>query len=184
MKEKLAEFCKQHFVNYKKLYIKQNEEIDKMISQHVKTVNSLNKKLLERKDQIELLNCEILDQKHHNLDLKDKMETLEKQFKDSNNQHVKDFINFNNKIAELKKAKRLLASSNGGLHTKILAQQKIINNYEKENQNIKNLLQNVVKESGRKLTPPTIQELNNYNLFGNKGGIKDAKNRNNISKSK
>lgn len=184
MKEKLAEFVKKHFINYKKLYIKQNEEIDKIQSDYEKRKRNLEKELDKKVEHIDFLNKNLIEEKQTSLTYKDKYEKLYIQFKDVSNQRTKEFIKFTNKINELKKSKRILASSNGGLHTKILAQQKIINNYEKENQNIKNLLQKVVKESGRKLTPPTIQELNNYNLFGNKGGIKDAKNRNNISKSK
>lgn len=184
MKEKLAEFVKKHFVNYKKLYIKQNEEIDKMRSDYEKRKRNLEKEIDEKVEHIDFLNKSLIEEKQTSLTYKDKYEKLYIQFKEVSNQHTKEFIKFTKTIDSIKKAKRKIASSNGGLHTKILAQQKIINNFEKENQDIKNLLQKVVKESGRKLTPPTIQELNNYNLFGNKGGIKNAKNRNNISESK
>ena len=74
------------------------------------------------------------------------------------------------KLQDVVLEKRKLASSKGGLNSKIRHQELKIKKYEIENKEIKKLLQKIIQESKRKLTPATRKELENYNLFGNRKG--------------
>lgn len=151
------------FTRYKGLWEQQNKEIDLMRCSHSKEVQRF-KKLIESKDlMINSKNIQI-----------DKLNESYKKYKQKSKEQYLDLMNKYQdstlKVQDLITEKRKLSSSKGGLNKKLRYQDKRINQLENENVNIKKLLQQVVKESGRKLTPPTIQELRNYNLYGNKKG--------------
>ena len=63
-----------------------------------------------------------------------------------------------------------LGTSKGGLTksaNKLAAEKMELKN---ENTNLRNLIKRMQYENSRKLTPPTIQELENYKLYRNKKG--------------
>ena len=158
------------FTRYKGLWEQQNMEIDLMRCSHNKEVKKL-KKLIESKDlMINSKNIQIDKLK----DEKTKFNESYQKYKQKSKEQYLDLMNKYQdstlKVQDLIAEKRKLSSSKGGLNTKVRYQDKRINQLENENANIKKLIQQVVKESGRKLTPPTIQELRNYNLYGNKKG--------------
>ena len=158
------------FTGYKGLWEQQNKEIDLMRCSHNKEIQRL-KKLVESKDlMINSKNIQIDNLK----DEKSKINENYQKYKQKTKEQYLDLMNKYQdstlKAQDLIAEKRKLSSSKGGLNTKVRYQDKRIKQLETENASIKKLIQQVVKESGRKLTPPTIQELRNYNLYGNKKG--------------
>ena len=158
------------FTRYKGLWEQQNKEIDLMRCSHNKEIQRL-KKLVESKDlMINSKNIQIDNLK----DEKSKINENYQKYKQKTKEQYLDLMNKYQdstlKVQDLIAEKRKLSSSKGGLNTKVRYQDKRIKQLETENASIKKLIQQVVKESGRKLTPPTIQELRNYNLYGNKKG--------------
>ena len=158
------------FTRYKGLWEQQNKEIDLMRCSHNKEIQRL-KKLVESKDlMINSKNIQIDNLK----DEKSKINENYQKYKQKTKEQYLDLMNKYQdstlKVQDLIAEKRKLSSSKGGLNTKVRYQDKRIKQLETENASIKKLIQQVVKESGRKLTPPTIQELRNYNLYGDKKG--------------
>lgn len=158
------------FTRYKGLWEQQNKEIDLMRCSHNKEIQRL-KKLVESKDlMINSKNIQIDNLK----DEKSKLNENYQKYKQKTKEQYLDLMNKYQdstlKVQDLIAEKRKLSSSKGGLNTKVRYQDKRIKQLEIENASIKKLIQQVVKECGRKLTPPTIQELRNYNLYGNKKG--------------
>lgn len=140
------------FTRYRKLWEEQNIEIDKMRCMHYKETTKLNNAISKKDKEIEKLNSEL--------------NTNKKEYLDLMNQYQDITLKNQNLIDE----KRKLSSSKGGLNSSVRFRDRKISKLEKENQELKNLIQRVVKESKHKLTAPTIQELRNYKLYGNKKG--------------
>lgn len=147
------------FTNYKKLWIQQNLQLDSMKCKHGREVRRLNNQIvdLEKKIKNLFLECSQIPK----LKYKIKRQKLRSQ---------RGYIILKNKYDKVFEDKRKLASSKGGLISKIRKRDNKITKLEKENQDIKVLLQKVIKESKNKISPPTRRELENYDLFGSKKG--------------
>ncbi len=147
------------FTRYRKLWEEQNIEIDKMRCMHYKETTKLNNKITELNNTV--------SQKDKDIEkVKCELNTKTKEYLDLMNQYQDITFKNQNLIDE----KRKLSSSKGGLNSSVRFRDRKISKLEKENQDLKNLIQRVVKESKHKLTAPTIQELRNYKLYGNKKG--------------
>lgn len=158
------------FTNYRILWYEQNKQMDSMRCEHNKETKKLNL-IIEKKDK----EIKILYEK--NLQIKSELDNTKKKFSKYKEENQKKYLDLMNQYQDttiknqnLIEAKRKLTSSKGGLNSSIKFRDKKITQLEQENQDIKNLLQKVIKESKCKLTPPTIKELRNYNLYGNKKG--------------
>lgn len=158
------------FTNYRKLWYEQNKQMDLMRCENAKEKDKLNSTIIEKDSQIEKLTNEkkeVEDELNNTInEFLEYKSNQQKKYLDLMNQYQDTTFKNQNLIDE----KRKLSSSKGGLNSSIKFRDKKIIKLEKENQEIKNLLQNVIKESKSKLTPPTIKELKNYNLYGNKKG--------------
>lgn len=158
------------FTRYKGLWEQQNREIDTMRCSHSKEVKRLQG-LVESKDlMINSKNIQIDNLKSELSKTKEKHSKYVSKSKEQYLDLMNKYQDATLKVQDLIIEKRKLSSSKGGLNTKVRHQDKVINQLENENASIKKLLQQVVKECGRKLTPPTIKELRNYNLYGNRKG--------------
>lgn len=158
------------FTRYKGLWEQQNKEIDLMTCSH-------NKETKRLKGIIEQKNLEINTLNEKNQKLIEESKNIENKYQKYKTKTKEQYLDLMNKyqdstlkVQDLIVEKRKLSSSKGGLNTKVRNQDRVIDKITEENKQIKDLLQKVVKESNRKLTPPTIQELKNYNLYGNKKG--------------
>lgn len=158
------------FTKYKGLWEQQNMEMDLMRCSHAREIKRLKGIIDQKNTEINTLN-------EKNQNLIEKSKNIEEKYQKHKTKSKEQYLDLMNKyqdstlkVQDLITEKRKLSSSKGGLNTKVRYQDKRINQLECENANIKKLIQQVVKESGRKLTPPTIQELRNYNLYGNKKG--------------
>ncbi len=172
MLEKLIEWKKIHFPNYKEMYNDQNEKIDQMTAGFERKKAELKNIISDQKKENMILKNE-LDDKSVLIDtLEEKISTIEKEKNILNKNYNTTLKKLNENVIQLKKDKRILSSSKGGLMKKVRILETIKKELLNENKEIKSLIQSIVKESGRKLTPPTIQELKNYKLFGNREGIK------------
>ena len=150
---------------YKELWENQNSEIDRMTVRHTYEIKRKNK-------EIDML-------KERTIDLKKIIDKNEEIFETYKNEQKKNYLILEKKytsaleiLQKTKDKRRKLASAKGGFTRKINDLTKENVKLESENKELKTLLQKVIKESGRKLTPPTLQELKNYNLFGNRKGLK------------
>ncbi len=151
------------FTRYKGLWEQQNKEIDLMTCSH-------NKETKRLKGIIEQKNLEINTLNEKNQKLIEESKNIENKYQKYKTKTKEQYLDLMNKYQDSIVEKRKLSSSKGGLNTKVRNQDRVIDKITEENKQIKDLLQKVVKESNRKLTPPTIQELKNYNLYGNKKG--------------
>lgn len=158
------------FTRYKRLLEQQNQEIDLMICKHNHEIKGLEDIIEQKNLALDTLNTQ-------NQNLIEKSKSIEENYQDYKAKSKERYLELMNKyqdsvlkVQDLIAEKKNLSSSKGGLNTKIRFQDKKINQLETENNALKNLIQRVVKECGRKLTPPTIQELRNYNLYGNRKG--------------
>lgn len=160
------------FTNYRGLWEQQNREIDSMRCSHNHETKRLES-IIEQED------TEINNLKAKNQNLIDDVKNIKDKFHKYKTKSKEDYLDLMNKyqdstlkVQDLINQKRILASSKGGLNSKIKYQDKKIKKLEKENGDIKILLQKLVKDKGRNISPPTRKELENYNLFGNRKGIR------------
>jgi len=158
------------FTSYKGLWEQQNIIIDEMQCSNNREAKRL-KGIIEQKDsEINTLNLKNQNLIEEYKNTKGKYHKLNYKYKISRLRSQRGYIILKKRYEELVKEKRKLASSKGGLNSKITNRDKKIKKLEIENKEIKVLLQKVIKESKNKLTPPTLIELKNYDLFGNKRG--------------
>ena len=158
------------FTKYKGLWEQQNREIDLMRCSHGKEVKRLKGIIDIRDNEIKDLKTKVEASETQVSDTKKELSKLraksKKEYLDLMDKYQDTLIKNQNLIDE----KRKLSSSKGGLNSSIKFRDKKINKLEKENKDLKNLLQQVVKETKHRFTAPTIQELKNYKLYGNKKG--------------
>ena len=170
MFERIKEWWDEHFPNYRAEWEQQNRELDIMRCSHGKETTSLKNKIKAKQTDIDNLTIQVNN-------LKEELSKTKESFAKHKTKSKEQYLDLMNKyqdatlkVQDLITEKRKLSSSKGGLNTKVRYQDKKIKQLETENNAFKSLIQKVVKESGRKLTPPTIQELRNYNLYGNRKG--------------
>lgn len=170
MLERIKEWWNEHFPDYRVEWEKQNLELDIMRCSYDKEVTSLKNKIKAKQTDIDNLTIQVNN-------LKDELSKVRENYHKYKTKSKEQYLDLMNKYQDatlkvqvLITEKRKLSSSKGGLNTKVRYQDKKIKQLETENNAFKSLIQKVVKESGRKLTPPTIQELRNYNLYGNRKG--------------
>jgi len=137
--------------------------------------NQVNVTRMRAVKDIQSLQEDIDTQSKENQSLSDKNKILIGSIEQLKNE-IKDLSKVNAELLESKTKieteLKKIQFSNGGFKGSNKNLIKKNEQLEKENTNIKRLLQKVVRESGRKLTPPTIQELKNYDLFRNRKGKK------------
>lgn len=158
------------FTRYKGLWEQQNRELDTMRCQNNKDKKRYEAIIINKNQEIncldeklEKVSSELNDTKKKLSEYKNKSK---KEYLDLMNQYQDTLIKNQNLIDE----KRKLSSSKGGLNSSIRFRDKKISKLEKENKDLKNLIQQIVKESKQRFTAPTIQELRNYKLYGNRKG--------------
>lgn len=166
----LTESLSIKFTRYKGLWEQQNKEMDLMRCYHNHETKRLRGIIEQKEKEINTLNLKNQNLIEESKNIKESYQKYKQKSKEQYLDLMNKYQDSTLKVQDLITEKRKLSSSKGGLNTKVRYQDKRINQLENENVNIKKLLQQVVKESGRKLTPPTIQELRNYNLYGNKKG--------------
>lgn len=167
-----------------KILINLEESVENLCDKHLS--NSYRSRLIYAENQVNIIRMrdakntqslqnDIDTQSKKNQSLNDKNKELVGSIEQLKNK-IKDLSKVNAELldskASVENKLKNIQFSNGGLkgsNTNLIKKNEQL---EKENANIKKLLQKVVRESGRKLTPPTIQELKNYDLFRNRKGKK------------
>lgn len=147
---KIEEFLKDIFTNYRKLWQEQNRKISLMEYAHKKQINNY-KKNIEVKDKDAL--C-----------MHEQITSLQDELKIEKSKNQK-----------LSQEKRKLASSKGGLNSKVKFQSKRITDLEnklKNSEREKQELRKIVSKISKADLHSTPEELRNYILYGNKGGKK------------
>ena len=164
--------------SYRGLWEKQNIELDELTKKCQDLEDSKNK-------EIEDLKKELYNAKLINATKNDAISELKKSIS-LINQSMDIFVEKINKTNEEYSASvekianqvitsyndrlKELGTSKGGLTksaNKLAAEKMELKN---ENTNLRNLIKRMQYENSRKLTPPTIQELENYKLYRNKKG--------------
>lgn len=156
--------------SYKKEWEQQNIELD-----HMSVMR--NKEKARYENTIKTKNADITQLQLKQENLKNELSKSKEKYQKYKTMKDKEYLDLMNKyqdvtlkLQDVALEKRKLASSKGGLNSKIRHQELKIKKYETENKEIKKLLQKIIQESKRKLTPATRKELENYNLFGNRKG--------------
>lgn len=158
------------FTSYKGLWEQQNIIIDQMRCSSNREAKRLKGIIKQKDSEINTLNLKNQNLIEESKNTKGKYQKLKYKYKISKLRSNRGYIALKDKYEKILKEKKFLASSKGGLNSKITNRDKKIKKLETENEEIKILLQRVIKESKNKITPPTLKELENYNLFGNRKG--------------
>lgn len=159
-----------YFTNYKGLWENQNIQMDAMRCQYGKETRHLNSQINELKRESSEKDLKIEKLENELKQAKEEIKIQKSKSKERYLDLMNKYQDATLKCETLIEDKRKLASSKGGLNSKIKNRDKKITKLDKENKDIKALLQKVVKESKNRLTPPTRKELENYDLFGNRKG--------------
>ena len=182
------------FKSYRGLWEKQNQEMDLMTLNHNKQLEENKEKIKELENNLNVAK-ETIKEKNEDIASLKRTIGLFEELSSTNRKIMNDFAleckkifeNNSNEFVKLseniysdyKEKVKELATSRGGLQTQVnkLAKRKeeLIN----ENRNLRSFITRIAYESKRELTPPTMKELENYKLFGNKKGKRDGKIKNN-----
>lgn len=168
----IREFLGIKLTRYKGLWEQQNIAIDQMRCSHNRETKRLKGVIEQKESEINILNLKNQNLIDESKNAKGKYHKLKYKLKITKLRSQRGYITLKRNYEKLAKEKRKLTSSKGGLNSKITNRDKKIKKLEIENKEIKKLLQQVVKESKNKLTPPTLKELKNYDLFRNRKGIR------------
>ena len=168
------------FKSYRGLWEEQNQEMDMMRADHYREIQNKN-------DVIETLKIQRQRQDDDYKKIQSKLDLVEKK---------QDELKI--EYEELQEKYRLSKSANGGYKTsnqclkaKYENEKKLViqfkeqlknNNKElivckRENIEIKRLLQKIVTQKHHKIDPPTLKELENYNIFRHRKGLNHGNNK-------
>ena len=164
--------------SYRGLWEKQNIELDELTLKYNKLEEAKNKEIDNLKRELNLVKQTldskskiVLEQKRAMDLVKGYKDFYEKKLEKITNDYVISCEKLVKEIADgYNDRLKSLGTSKGGLTKQVNKLTLKFNDLKNENDNLRQLIKRMQYEKNIKLTSPTIEELTNYKLFGNKKG--------------